>query len=312
VIDHRRFLGRSEERVLAYLGGGEVVAADRGLRVEAGLAPGWWRFELRGRNAVAREPVEPPDDVLKGLASAAGHWSGARLACSSGTAEPLWLLPADELPRFAPCRARRWHSGDLVFERLELEGEAEEVARQAFQDRLALAGVKGIPGTLRAAFALAVVAEVSRRTGIAAAPIEVRASMLEIAERGWPPAEAALERLRREREAHAARARAASAPARAERSPEPVYADPEARVHAALAGSGAALLELQRLADGLLVVTYRFLGERLRAVVHGDSLQVVDAGVCLAGHDRMLTLASLPGAIREGMEQGVLAITNHA
>jgi len=312
VIDHRRFLGRTEERVLAYLGGSDVVASDRGLRVEAPIAAGWWRFELRGRTAVAREPVEPPEELLAALAPAVGHWSGARLACSSGTAEPLFLLPPDELPRFAPCRARRWHSGDLVFERLELEGEAEEAARRAFQDRQALGVAKGVAGTLRAAFALAVVADVSSRTGVAAAPIEVQAGFLEIAQRGWPAAEAALDRLRREREAHAARARAAAARARTTPGAPQPGGDADARARAALSGSGAELLDLQRLADGLLVVTYRFLGERLRAVVLADSLQVVDAGVCLSGQDRELNLASLPATIREGMEQGLLVITAHA
>jgi hypothetical protein len=84
-----------------------------------------------------------------------------------------------------------------------------------------------------------------------------------------------------------------------------------ARVASALAGSGAALLDTRRLASGLLAVTYRFLGERLGAVVHAESLQVVDAGVCLAGHDGDLTLASLPGAVREGVASGQLVITRH-
>jgi hypothetical protein len=83
------------------------------------------------------------------------------------------------------------------------------------------------------------------------------------------------------------------------------------RVAEALIGSGASLLAARRLAGGLLVVTYRFLGERLSAVIHPDSLQVVDAGVCLAGHDAELTLASLPGAVREGVESGALVITRH-
>jgi hypothetical protein len=317
VIDHRRFLDRREERVLAYLGGNDVVAADRGLRVEAPVAPGWWRFELRGRAARALEPVSPPDELLAALPSTVGHWSGARLAHASGPPEPLLLLPEDELPRFSPCRARRWHSGDLLFERLELEGEAEELARRAFEDRRGLGGAKGIAGTLRAAFALAVVADASRASGIAAAPIEVGRDLLEIAERGWAAADAALERLRREREAHAAREREARAsraraasPARAARADS--AADTEARVRAALAGSGATLLDLRRLVDGMLVVTYRFMGERLRAIVRPDSLQVFDAGVCLSGEDAELTLASLPGVIREGLEDGLLVITNHA
>ena len=83
------------------------------------------------------------------------------------------------------------------------------------------------------------------------------------------------------------------------------------RASSALAASGAVLLDGRRLADGLLEVTYRFMGERFRAVVQAGSLQVVDAGICLSGHDAELTLDSLPPVIREGSEDGVLVITSH-
>lgn len=311
-IDYRRFLGRIEERVLAYLGGGSVIAADRALRMTAAIAPGWWRFSVQGRTATPLESVEAPEDVLRTLESAVGFWTGGRLVHGAAIAEPVHLLPEDELPRFAPCRARRWHSGDLVFERMELEGEAEEMTRRVFEDRAVLAGIKGVPGTLRAAFALAVIADVSARTGIAAAPIEVRADLTGVAERGWPAAEGVVERLRRERETQATRARERALRATRAPSAAPPRADDGVeRATAALLGSGAALLSARALGGGLLEVTYRFLGERLRAVVLSDTLQVVDAGVCLAGHDRELTLASLPGAVREGSETGQLAITNH-
>jgi len=39
------------------------------------------------------------------------------------------------------------------------------------------------------------------------------------------------------------------------------------------------------------------------------TLQVWDAGVCLAGEDRLVTLESLPGVIREAIETGRLVIT---
>jgi hypothetical protein len=45
--------------------------------------------------------------------------------------------------------------------------------------------------------------------------------------------------------------------------------------------------------------------------VRAESLQVLDAGVCLSGEDEALTLASLPGVIREGMDSGRLVITSH-
>ena len=291
-----------------------MVAADRGLRVEAELAPGWWRFSVEGRQATPVGPAEAPEEVLALLPSAAGHWSGTRLVHGSADAEPMHLRPEDEMPRFAACRGRRWYSGDLVFERLELEGEGEEAARRAYEDHTSLSGVKGIPATLRAAFALAVVAEVSARTGIRAAPVEVRAEIGHVAEAGWPAAESILARLDTERREQAARVRARERLRRSDAPAAPVVGaegDPAARAAAALAGSGATLLDSHRLSGGLLVVKYRFLGERFRAVVQEGSLQVVDAGICLAGHDRELTLASLPPVIREGVEAGDLVITDH-
>jgi hypothetical protein len=197
-----------------------------------------------------------------------------------------------------------------LFDRLDLEGEAEEVTRQAFEDRRPIGDAKGIAGTLRAAFALAVVAEASQRTGIPAVPLEVRADIGDIAERGWPAAEAALDRLRHEREAYAARLRARELAARRP-APAPASVDDVvARATEALVGSGAALLDVRRTGDGLLWVSYRFLGERFRAVVIAETLQVVDAGFCVAGHYRELTLASLPSVVREAVDVGHMVISD--
>jgi hypothetical protein len=312
-IDYRRFLGASEERVLPYLGGGEVIGPDRGLRVAEDVAPGWWRFAVEGRRARALERVEPADGWTAGLASVAGHWSGRRLVDDAGRAEVVHLLPEDELPRFAPLRSRRWHSGDLVFELAALEGEAEDDARMRFEDHAALGDVRGAPGSLRAAFALAVIGDVSARRDVPASALEVARDLGDIAEGGWPAADAVLDRLRAHRtaEAERMRARERAIAARPVATPLPGAGDPARRAADALAGSGARLLAARTLAGGLIEVRYRFLGERLGAVVQADSLQVVDAGVCLAGHDRELTLASLPGAVREGVETGQLVITRH-
>ena len=59
----------------------------------------------------------------------------------------------------------------------------------------------------------------------------------------------------------------------------------------------------------MLEVTYRFLGERFISIIDEHSLQVIDAGICLSGSDRMVTLESLPSVIREGYENGELNIT---
>jgi hypothetical protein len=68
-------------------------------------------------------------------------------------------------------------------------------------------------------------------------------------------------------------------------------------------------LSTRHRADGLLEVRYRFEGERFVSIVDAATLQVVDAGICLAGADRLVTLESLPGVIREAIRDGEIVIT---
>ena len=50
-------------------------------------------------------------------------------------------------------------------------------------------------------------------------------------------------------------------------------------------------------------------GLDLNRVVDAITLQVYDAGVCLAGEDRLVTLDSLPSVIREAIDTSRLVIT---
>ncbi|MFP2934552.1 hypothetical protein ACLESO_57485, partial [Pyxidicoccus sp. 3LG] len=75
---------------------------------------------------------------------------------------------------------------------------------------------------------------------------------------------------------------------------------------------GRGLRDVRRLAGNRLEVTYAFMDERFISIVDAGSLQVVDAGVCLAGADSEVTLESLPSVIREAIDTGVLVITRHA
>ena len=83
----------------------------------------------------------------------------------------------------------------------------------------------------------------------------------------------------------------------------------EARVEAALSNTGARLCELRLLEGVLLRVRYEFLGNRFATVVKAESLQVVDAGICLDGEGGSLTLHNLPGVVREAMETNQLVVT---
>jgi hypothetical protein len=367
-VDYRKFLGKVESAVLPYFGGGTVDAPSRRLRVAAPVQPGWWRFEVQGRVATAREPVGP--EGLEALPRVRGHVWGGRLVREGAVAEPLELMPEEEPPRLAPVSARRWHDGSLVFDGVEFEGEAEDGARRALEEGRSLSGVKGVSAALRAAFGYSLLEAAARAVRVRFAPAEVRGRVLAVAEGGPAEAEACLRHLAAEREAHvraqAARAAALEAQAREELAAAQareyaagVVAEArrrveageapwrahgreaaEARTHAAellaeaqrrsarhgrrearedgveraeraLHSAGARLRNARRLGGNRLEVTYAFMGERFISIVDGSSLQVIDAGVCLAGADSEVTLESLPSVIREAIDTGVLVITRH-
>ena len=59
------------------------------------------------------------------------------------------------------------------------------------------------------------------------------------------------------------------------------------------------------------VVRYRLGGRRFECVIDTESLQIVDAGICLSGADEELNLSSLPSAVREAIETGQLHVFRH-
>ncbi|WP_368738482.1 hypothetical protein [Corallococcus exiguus] len=196
-MDYRKLLGKVESAVLPYFGGGTVDAPSRRLRVTQPVAPGWWRFEVKGREATAREPASP--EGLEALPRVRGHVWGTRLVREGAVAEPLALMPEEEPPRLSPVTARRWHDGTLLFEGVEFESEAEEKARRALEEDRALGDARGVSASLRAAFGFAVLDAVSRGTGIPFAPVEARARVLDVAREGRAEAERCLNRLAEER-----------------------------------------------------------------------------------------------------------------
>ena len=72
-MDYKAFLTPRDPVVLPYFGGIRVDAADRRLRLDGELAPGWWRFRIEGRRAVPTEPATPPD--LAALPAVRGHFA---------------------------------------------------------------------------------------------------------------------------------------------------------------------------------------------------------------------------------------------
>jgi hypothetical protein len=317
-MDYTKFLNKKEELVLPYLGGPHVHAKDRRLRVdEPRPAIGFHRFEVRGRNARAVEAVDP--DFASDVPKARGHIvvdRGAGWLCHAGSVDRLALFPEEEPPPLATARARRWWSGDHLFEALDFDGDAEEEARLRLERREPLGDLKGVHATLRNAFGIALALATAERNRTPLSVREAEPFAAAVAERG---VEAALPRIvhlveERRRAEERSRLRALMSgrpiePRRGRGGEEATLENAAVRAEAALDSAGATMRSSRRLAQGNLEVTFEFMGERFISVVDAISLQVWDSGVCLAGEDRLVTLDSLPGVIREAIQTRRLVIT---
>ena len=67
-------------------------------------------------------------------------------------------------------------------------------------------------------------------------------------------------------------------------------------------------LNWRRNGQGQAVVRYRLGGRRFECIIDTESLQIMDAGICLSGADEELNLSSLPSAVREAIESGQLHV----
>lgn len=302
-VDFRQFLQGSQTRVLPYLGGTRVDAPDRPLRLAAPVEPGWWRFRVDGRRATAVERAAPID--LSDRPARRGHWARGWIFASGRDVDRVALPPEEEPPPLARVTARRWPSGDLLFDSLDFEDDAELAAREALERHRPLGDVKGVAPSLRAAFGYALAWVVGRELSIPVSPREVAAQVLAIADGGRDVAAARLRELAAERERHRIRTQARRVEAR------PRGGSPEERADAALAAARCRLLGSRSLRDGQLEVRWEIEGARIISVVDAATLHVYDAGVCLAGADEELTLDSLPSVIREAIETDQLNITRH-
>jgi hypothetical protein len=307
-MDFRKFLAStSAPVVLPYFGGTRVDAPDRRLRVADGLEPGWWTFKVDGRRAIPVERAEPAD--LSALPAVRGHWAEGWIYASGKELARVALPPAEEPAPLSRCTGRRWHSGDVLLESIDFEDDAELEARAALEEGRPIGAIRGIVPSLRAAFGFAVAAAVARSLDIPVSPREVAGRVHEIAEGGRAAATAFLQAIAEERRRQAETIELASLVGTARPRARP--GDPSARADAALEGAGARMLDCRRLGAGQLEVRFELDGERIICVVAAGSLQVLDAGVCLAGADRELTLDSLPSVIREAIETDQLNITRH-
>jgi hypothetical protein len=309
-MDYRKFLGQAEEEVLPYLGGAMVTSRTRRLRVANEAAPGWWRFRVAGRVATPIAPADAPD--LAACPLVRGHFAGGWLFAAKQAPLALSLLPTPEPEALAPVAARRWGSGVVLFEAIDFEGDAEPAARAALERLEAIAALKGVGATLRAAYGYALLLALGEELGVPVALPEVRAALKEVAEGGRTPASVLLLALARRREEYRQRERERAVVADAvvaARRRARAAGDWRERAAEALEKGGAELVRGRDLGDGQAEVHFACEGQRFIAAVDQLTLQIVDAGICLSGRDRVLNLASLPPVIRQAIDEGRLVIT---
>ncbi len=265
-----------------------------------------------------------------------GHLLEDRLVMPGARTAVVHLMPNDEQPeRFAPCVARRWPTGDLIFDHLDFDTQAEEEVRARAELGQSIADLKSVPSTLRAAFGLSELERAAEAAAVLLHPLEGRALLAQLNAQGPQAASGLVESLAARRSELSRQRAARRAPARQQADPWRAYARrtglsraqaqtvlarsrrpgvdlrQQLCVENALVSVGAELLDLRKRGD-LLEVRYRFMAERFSTLVEKDSLRVVDAGVCLDGTDSQLTLESLPSAIREAIRAGELCITRSA
>lgn len=338
-MNYEKYLAKTEHVLLAYLGGPYVFGQDRRLRVdEPRPEPGFYRFAVTGRKARAVEAVDAVP--MEGLPKSRGHVVAG--FSSADTLGRVHLLPAEEPLPFAIVRARRWHSGELVFESFDFDGEIEEAARDHLERRAAIGELSGVPASLRVAYGVALGLAVAESLAVPLSVREASAFALSVSDGGEPAArEAVLDvRVRRQEAADRARFRsivASSLAGAVYESPAPAPAPLETRsgiarhvitraaasadrrvptadnarqrVEATLEAANARLLRTRALGGGNLEVRFAFMDETFVSVVDAITLRVHDAGVCLAGEDDLVTLESLPSVIREAIDTDRLVIT---
>ncbi len=301
-MDYRKFLGARTTLVLPYFGGPYVHAPSRRLRVTTRVAPGWWAFEISGRNATATAPAEP--DALHRHKALRGHVVREWIFVGSNEERLMYFMPEDEPPVLSPVTARLWPGDHPIFETLEFEGEAEDAARSALLEGGVLQGILGVTPSLRRAFGYARLLREGDARGLRVSVREVGSALHEVAD-GVQTAASVLDAI----EARVYTLDPQSTHRAGDPRPAGTAEDAPGRAAAALEGAGATMLDTRMSGGRAMEVVFRYRGERFVATVDWETLHVYDSGICLSGADEELGLHALPSVISEAIDGDLLYIT---
>jgi hypothetical protein len=270
-MDYTQFLQKPDEVLrLPYFDGKSVCDDKLTYRLREPLQPGWYQFRKTGRYLSVDQAIAPELDSWQ-LPKAVGYVFRGRLI-TNDSQERLFGLPADQdLPKFCPVIVRKWFDGHKLYEGQEFETEVEARVRDAFEEDRSIDEVKGVTPALAHVFIL-------------------ESTQRELAREAERRAREEVERQKQQAELV--------------RWQETL----EGRISLALSHTGAELIGWRRNGQRQAVVRYRVVGRRFECVIDTQSLQIMDAGICLSGTDEELNLSSLPSAVREAIESGQLHV----
>jgi hypothetical protein len=273
-MDYTQFLQKADEFLtLPYFTGKTVCDAQLTYRLRDALQPGWYRFHKSGRYLAIEGPTDGDLSAWK-LPAVKGYVFAARIIGDDFQSR-LYGLPAEtDFSKFTPITARKWFDGHILFESIEFESEVEPKVRDAFEEERSIDEIKGITPALAHTFLLESTQRALAREAERRAREDAEREHREAEQRRWQ------ETL-------------------------------EGRISLALSHTGAELVSWRRNGERQAVVRYRLGGSRFECVIDTNSLQIVDAGICLSGTDEELNLSSLPSAVREAINTGQLHVFRH-
>jgi hypothetical protein len=289
-----------KELVLPWLGGRVLYGQGRSWRMKGNLPEeyGWYKFQEKGgRNIVSKGEIEEPfgweEEQPKKLF---GYLVGSRLIPDAS-----WVVPDPDkiieqtkdvclvdpgLDRFSRAMVVHYEQQHYVYARPEFPIGPEAEVLEAFLNRAdSVAEIKGVTPALDLAFQF----ESLMRT-----KQEERRRLAE--------QKAREEQEQREQEQRREQFMRQIGTGEGRRLLAQV--DFGAAAEAALQVSGAVLLDARpsyRATE--MVVQFRYEERRLECVVEKATLHVIDAGICLQGHDQLFTLESLPPVISNAIRE---------
>jgi len=307
-------LAKADLRVLPWTGTRKLQDRNRAWVIIGPLPHehGWYRFDVdSARKAVLQESAGPDPDFELERRLVKGYLAGNRLVADDArvVTDPQLLasqtqevfLAEEGLDRIVRVACARSGPGTpLVYIRQEFPEGPELEVIQAWQDhKESVTDISGVTPALDMAF---------------------RWASFERTEAERREREREQRRIEAERQAraeellHQAQRDGRSAVGRRVLAQR----DFAAAARAALALSGAELLDTRSITRGERIVQYRMAGRRLECVVDARTLQVIDSGVCLTDEstgvrgDTWLSLESLPPTIAAAIDADRLVVYRHA